>query len=299
MSFAISGSLLAISAATPSIGFVKSAGEFRVDGSAVRGNGTVFEGALVETSGSRSVIQLAGVQITLAPDSRVRVYHDRTVLEKGGESVKGGEGHMVEAATLRIAPFEPDSVIQIDYTAPMRVTVSATGGRAEVRNSAGVLTASVRPGVALAFEPQAAASAAAKLTGVIEVRGHQYFLTDETSKVTVQLQDSADVVKYAGKRVLVTGSALPGSTPGAGASQVIRPVTIQLLGNLKKGAGAAGAAGGIAGAGGAAVPGGAAAGAGISSTAVVAIVGGVAVAGTVGGLAAVGSFDSTAPVSAK
>ena len=117
------GSLLVVSAAAPSIGFVKSAGEFRVDGSAIRGNGTVFEGALVETTTARSVIQLAGTQITLAPDSRVRVYRDRSVLEKGSESVKDGARHVMEAATLRITPSAPGSVVQIDLTAPTRVTV--------------------------------------------------------------------------------------------------------------------------------------------------------------------------------
>jgi hypothetical protein len=173
------GSLLIVSAAAPSIGFVKSAGEFRVDGSAIRGNGTVFEGALVETTTARSVIQLAGTQITLAPDSRVRVYRDRSVLEKGSESVKDVARHVVEAATLRITPSAPGSVVQIDLTAPTRVTVAATGGAAEVRNSTGVLTASLRPGMALAFDPEAAAPGAVKMTGVIESRNASWFLTEE------------------------------------------------------------------------------------------------------------------------
>src|SRR5260370_19344817 len=178
MSLLVSGSLLAVSAASPSIGFVKSAGESRVDVSAVRGNGTVFEGALVETSTARSVIQLAGAQITLAPDSRVRVYRDRTVLEKGSGLVKGGARHVIEAATLRIAPTARDSVVQIEITSPSHVTVATSGGAAEVRNSTGILTASLRPGMALAFDPQAAAAAAVKMTGVIESRSGAYFLTD-------------------------------------------------------------------------------------------------------------------------
>ena len=68
----IAGSLTVLSAAS-SIGFVKSTGEFRVDGAAVHGNGTVFEGNLVETTSARTVIQLGDVQITLAPESRARV----------------------------------------------------------------------------------------------------------------------------------------------------------------------------------------------------------------------------------
>ena len=249
LSLLVTGSLLAISAASPSIGFVKSAGEFRVDGSAVRGNGTVFEGGLVETSTARSVIQLASVQITLAPDSRVRVYRDRTVLEKGSSLVKDGARHVVEAATLRIAPSARDSVVQIEITGPSHVTVSTTGGAAEVRNSSGILTASLRPGMALAFDPQAAAAAAVKMTGVIESRNGAYFLTDETTKVTIQLLEGADISKYAGKRVEVTGSYIPGANPAGGASQLVRAVTIKPVGGKGKAgavAAGAGAAGGAA-----------------------------------------------------
>ena len=256
MSLLVTGSLLAVSAASPSIGFVKSAGEFRVDGSSVRGNGTVFEGALVETSTARSVIQLAGAQITLAPDSRVRVYRDRTVLEKGSSLVKDGARHVVEAATLRIAPAARDSVVQIEITGPSHVTVATSGGAAEVRNSSGVLTASLRPGMALAFDPQAAAAAAVKMTGVIESRSGAYFLMDETTKVTIQLVEGGDVSKYAGKKVEITGSSIPGANPAGGASQLVRAVTVKPVGEKRKvgaaaaaGAGAAGGAAAAAGAG--------------------------------------------------
>src|ERR1039458_533077 len=195
----VTGSLLAVSAASLSIGFVKSAGEFLVDGHTVRGNGTVFEGALVETTTARSVIQLADTQITLAPDSRVRVYRDRTVLESSEEHTSEGARHVIEAATLRIVPSVRESVVQIELTAPSRVTVVASGGAAEVRNSSGVLTANLRPGMALAFEPQAASAAAVKMTGVIESRNGAYFLTDKTTGVTVQLMEGPDASKYVGK----------------------------------------------------------------------------------------------------
>jgi hypothetical protein len=283
------GSLLVVSAASPSIGFVKSSGEFRVDGSAVRGNSTIFDGAVVETTAARSVIQLANAQITLSPDSRVRVYHDRTVLEKGSGSVRDGASHIIEAATLRIAPSARDSVVQIDLTSLSHVTVGARGGPAQVRNSSGVLTASLLPGMALAFNPQAASTAAVKVIGIIEARDGAYLLTDETTKVTVQLLEGPDVIKYAGKKVEVTGSSIPGASPLGGASQLVRAVTIKPVGDKRKIAAAVGAAG--TGAGAAAAGAGAGAAAGLSGAAVAAIVGGVAVAGTVGGLAAAGTFS--------
>ncbi len=282
------GSLIFVSAASPSIGFVKSTGAFRVDGSAVRGNGTVFEGNLIETSTARSVIQLANTQMTLAPESSARVYRDRIVLEKGSGSVKDAAHQVVEADTLRIVPSTQDSIVQIDVNGPSSVTVSALGGATEVRNSSGILTASLRSGMTLAFNPQAAANTAVKMTGVIESRGGAFYLTDETTKVTVQLQESAEVSKNAGKKVTVTGSSIPGAILTAGASQLVRVVAII---PVKAGAVAAGAG---AGAGTAAAAGTAA---GISAPAIAAIVGGVAVAATVGGLAAVGSFSSSAPIS--
>ena len=213
--------------------------------------------------------------------------------------VKDGARHVVEAATLRIAPAARDSVVQIEITGPSHVTVATSGGAAEVRNSSGVLTASLRPGMALAFDPQAAAAAAVKMTGVIESRSGAYFLTDETTKVTIQLLEGADVTKNVGKKVEVTGSAIPGANPVGGASQLVRTVTVKPVGEQEQSwcrrGRWCGAAGGAAAVGGAAA--GAGAAAGLSGAAVGAIVGGVAVAGTVGGLAAAGSFSSDPSVS--
>jgi hypothetical protein len=299
ISIIASASMTLVSATSPSIGFVKSTGEFRVDGSAVHGNGTVFEGNLVETTSARSVIQLADAQITLAPNSSARVYRDRTVLEKGSGFVKDGARHVVQASTLRIVPSTQDSVVQIEITGPSHVTVAARGGAAEVRNSSGILTASLLPGMSLAFSPQAAADAAVKMTGVIESRGGAYFLTDETTGVTVQLE-SPDASKYVGKKVEITGSSIPGAITAGGASQLVRAVTIKSA--RKSGdAAAAGAGAGAAGAGaaGAGAAGAGAAGAGLSGAALGAVVGGVAVGGTAAGLAAVGTFSSSKPVSRR
>ena len=58
-------------------------------------------------------------------------------------------------------------------------------------------------------------------------------VTDETTKVTVQLVDGPDVVKYAGKKVEVTGSSIPGGNPLGGASQLVRAVTIKPVGDKK------------------------------------------------------------------
>lgn len=253
-----------------------------MDGSAVRGNGTVFEGTLVETAAARSVIHLADAQVALAPDSRLRVYHDRAVLEKGSGVVRDGMHYSFEAATLRITPAALASVVQIELNGPSLLTVAARGGPAEVYNSSNILAGRVMPGMALAFEPQVGTPTAVQVTGIVEARDGAFFLTDETTKVTVQLT-GIDLAKNVGKMVTITGTSVPDAAPAGGASQVVH------VANVKKVPAGAGAA--------AAGSGGAGSSAGLSTVAIVAIVGGVAVAGAIGGLAATGAFSSGASVS--
>jgi hypothetical protein len=196
-------------------------------------------------------------------------------LEKGSGFVKDGARHVIEAATLRIVPSVRDSVVQIEITSPSYVTVATRGGAAEVRNSSGVLTASLRPGMALAFNPQAGAAAAVKMTGWIKFKDGAYYLTDETTNVTVQLLASPDVIKYVDVECDITGSSIPDSKPAGNASQLVSTITVVPVKKRKAGA---------------YIPGGAAH-TGLSGGAVAAIIGGVAAAGVVAGLAAAGTFS--------
>jgi hypothetical protein len=292
ISMLVSGCLLAVTAAPASIGTIKSPGDFRVDGSTIIGNGTVFNGNLIETKAARSIIELNGAQITLSPESRVKIFSDHTILENGTGVVRDADKHVIEAATLRISPATKDSVLQIEMTSLKRVSVSARNGSAEVRNASGLLVASLRSGMALAFDPQAAASTAVKMAGTLESRGGSFFLTDATSNIVVELR-GANLAKFAGKKVEVTGSTIAGAAVAAGAAQAVQVTEMKAIGeNLTKAA-AAGAGAAAAGAAGAGA--GAAAGIGVGAT--VAIVGGVAVAGTVGGLAAVGTFKNSVTAS--
>lgn len=270
--------LLLVAVAAPlSIGFVKSTGDFRVDGSTIRQNGTVFDGNLIETTASRSVVELASAEITLSPESRAKVFRDHTVLEKGTGVVKESGNHLIEADTLRISPSAKDSVVQIDVTSPTNITVAARSGSADVRSASGVLVASVRPGLALAFGSQAGAATAFDMTGVEEFKDGKYFLTDATTHVTVQL-DGPELAKYVGKCVEVTGSIIPGATPPAPASELVQVARIKAGSCGNSGAGPVG---------------GAAARGGLSTAAKVAIIGGVAAGGTAVGLAAAGRFNSS------
>jgi len=218
------GCLFAAAAATSSIGFVRSAGDFRVDGSVVRGNSTVFDGNVIETSAARSVVQLDGSQLTLAPDSRAKVYRDRTILEKGTGTLREANQHFFQADTLQISPGAKDSVVQVDVVSASRISVFAVSGSAQVRNSTGILVASIRPGMALAFDaapPQSGGSTAVKMTGTVNVIDGKYFITDATANVTAELRGS-DLAKLAGKTVEITGSIIPNATATAPAKTQIK-----------------------------------------------------------------------------
>jgi hypothetical protein len=292
------GCLLHATAAPVSIGVIRSPGEVRVDGSLIRGNGTLFDGSMVETSDARSDIQLAdGARVTLTPESRATVYHDRTVLEQGVGVVRNAEGRVVDARTLQVSSAGKDSVLQIEMSRPGHVVVAARIGAAEVRTASGLLVARVAAGTALDFDPQSSQSSSAappvKMTGCLVNQGGVYLLTDQTSRTTIELQGSG-LARYNGNRIEVTGSVVPNLTPVGGADQVVLASNVKSLGPCSGKPSSPAAAAGRGGAAGKAA-GGAAAGAGIgiglSGAAIGAIAGGVAVAGTVTGLAASGSFS--------
>jgi len=284
LSLLTSGCLLFLTAAPPSIGVIRSTGDFQLDGSSIRGNATVFEGSTIQTTGAQSTIQLSdGAEIVLAPNSRVQIYRDRMVLQQGAQRITNGQKHPIEAASLRISPMDAHTVAEIVAKDNNSVSVAAREGSVDVWNGAGVLVATARPGLALAFDTQAGGAAtASKLSGCLVKKGGKYLLTDSTTNVTVELT-GPDVAKNVGHQVQITGSMIPNAAPAAGATQVVQVVTVDSVGAACSGGGKAAA--------------GAAAGAGLSAVAIGAIVGGVAVAGTLIGLGVAGTFSGKSATS--
>jgi hypothetical protein len=265
LSLMTSGCLLFMMAAPPSIGVIRSSGDFQVDGATVSGNATLFEGSTVQTAATQSKIQWStGAAIVLAPNSRAQVYKDH-----------------FEAATLRISPADTHTIAQIVSQDSNHVSISAVQGLVDVRNGAGVLVATVRPGLALAFSTQAGGAATAtKMSGCLGMKNGHYVMTDNTTGVTVELK-GPEVAKNNGHQVEITGSMIPGATPPAGASQVVQVVSVNSVGakcNIPGGAVVAG-------------------GAGLSTGAIIAIVAGVAAVATTVGLAAAGTFNSKSATS--
>lgn len=274
----VCGSLVALSASPPVIGVAQSRGVFFLNNASVPGTGTILDGASVQTTTTSSDVSLkSGDRVTLASNSAAKVFQDRLVLENGMAELKHVSAYHIETGSLRIGTSGTGALVRVAVDKGNEVKVSAVAGAAEVRNGQGLLVARIFPGTLL--QMKAVAATTSKLTGAIESKGGIFFLTDETTKVRVELRGS-NLKHLVGQRVQVTGTSASGETPAGDASQVILVTSSAQVTVL--GAGST-AAGGVAA--------GAAVATGIPAT-TVAIVGGVAAAGTVGGLAAAGTFSS-------
>ena len=263
----VCGSLVFASASPPVIGVVRSVGAFRINQASVPGSATLFDGSSLQTGATSSNINLkTGQRLLLASSSAAEIHQDRLVLSKGTAELSSAAAYRIDTPSLHIGATDPTTSIRVMIDDAKRVRVTATGGRAEVRNSQGILLAQVFSGSAV--QVPTGADTPTKFTGVIrEVHG-KYLLTDEATKVTVELR-GAQVARQKGKHVLVTGAILAGETPAPGASQIIN-VAEAVVVKTAAGAAAAGA--------------GAATSTGLSTTTIAVIGGAAAVGGTVGGL---------------
>jgi len=287
--FALSLALGLTGAAPRVIGTVTASGAFRLNGDTVLANGTLMEGAVLETGRSDSSVRMAGARLFLGPDSRGKIYSDRIILEQGETRMESGAAFHLEALGLTIRPDRETSTGRIGLLGRNRVRVAALTGVFQVRNRRGVLVAKVTAGSALAFEPQGPADATVThITGTLLEHSGHFLLTDQVTQVTVEITGPG-LAAHVGQVVEVTGSLDPAATPVAGASQVIAAAqvrTIVAAGVPGRGAAAAGAGGG-------------ASGVGVGLT-TIAVIGGVAAAATLGGLAASGALpgqSSTTPES--
>lgn len=123
------------SAASPVIGIASAGGSFALDRAAVSGNGTLFQGSVVETGKSSSELRLRnGVRLLLDTGTSSRVYSDHLVLERGTGQVERGTSYRIEAGALRIEPGQGPAKVSVSGS---RVHVSALGGPVRVSNASG------------------------------------------------------------------------------------------------------------------------------------------------------------------
>jgi hypothetical protein len=261
---ALLASTLTLTAAGPAIGFVQASGEFRLNQAATRGNGTLFDGSVLETSAVRSDVSLTnGGHLALAPNSKTRIFKDRAILETGAAEMAASQYKLI-AAKLTIT----GSSAQVAVDSPTKVRVGAISSPVEVRNSENMLLARLNPGHALEFDQAGGASGPVKLKGTLKCTNdagkNMYTITDETTNVAYEVQGK-NLDKYCGKVITVNGSVVPGAAGVAGAT-VVAVSTVAVA----AGAGAA---------------------AGLSGAAIAGVAIGGATAGILGGCGAAGCFS--------
>ena len=273
-----------LTASPPVIGVARSWGAFFVNNASVPGSATVFDGTSLKTADASSNINLTGGErVMLASKSAAIVHPDRLSLDHGAAEFSGMAAYRVEARSLRIGASDSAAHIRVGIDRQNRVLVASVGGSAEVRNSQGRLVARVASGVALAFS--AASPEAIDMTGVVEVEDGKYYLTDDATKVKVELRGN-DLAKLSGKRVHITGAVDSAEAGSAGAAQVVSVASATVAAAT---VGAAGTGGAAAGAG--------ATVAGFSATTLAVAGGATAVGGTLAGLATTGLIGGTTSVS--
>src|SRR6185295_3611452 len=129
---------------------------FTVERSRVYGNSTLFAGAVVETGNASSQLTLNnGAKLQLGADSRARVFENKLILERGTTQGVGPKGFQIEARGLRVAGESPESRLWVTFADSKFVQIAALTGSVRVTDRAGMLMASLLPGGAMKFDPQA------------------------------------------------------------------------------------------------------------------------------------------------
>jgi hypothetical protein len=215
----LSTSFAIVAASPPVIGVARSRTALIVNHASVPGVATILNGTLVETTDTPSNLNLAnGEQIVLAPNSSGRVQQERLILDRGAAEFTGSSVYRIETADFRVGTSSPTSHIQVALRGAEHIHVEAFGGAGEVSNAQGLLVANVLAGTAL--ELQATGATSTQLAGIVRSRNGRFLLTDEVSRVGVELR-GANLSSFVNKQVEIVGSRIPDALALAGTSQVV------------------------------------------------------------------------------
>jgi hypothetical protein len=212
-------SLVIAAASPPVIGVARSRTAMIVNHASVPGVATILEGTSVETTDTPSNVNLTnGERLVLAPASSARIQQDRLILDRGGAELTGSRVYRLETTDFRIGASTLASHVQITTQGAGHVHVEAVGGAAEVRNAQGLLIAKVQANTALQLQPTKTSTT--QLEGVVRNQEGKFFLTDELTRVGVELR-GGNLASFVGRRVGIVGSPLADAPALADASQVI------------------------------------------------------------------------------
>jgi hypothetical protein len=138
-----------LNAETGPIGSVLAHGELRVDGHAIKGSGTAFDGSVVETGSevqSNADLRLVdGARITLHSNSHGTFYRDHFVLDRGEAEVSSPAPYRVEVDALVVRTTGSNSSARITIGQGHAIGVFAKEGHVKVAGDRGNVLALVDP----------------------------------------------------------------------------------------------------------------------------------------------------------
>lgn len=252
-------------AGTSAIGTASARGNMRVDGYAVKGDATLFNGTVVETGQNSVALRLDNdVEVKLATDTQGTLYRDHIVLQHGSTELKTSSPFQVEAHGLRVTAVQPNSTGTVSMGEQNTVEVAALTGAFRVTNSRGFVLAKIKPGSAVSFGASQAAPVRSAnpvqmtLFGdLVSENGHYYLNLPSPDLGVVYELTGSNLASMVGKRITITGLVDFNAKPTGNASYLINVQNAQEMappsGNSHKkaailalvGAGAAGTAIGL------------------------------------------------------
>ena len=210
-------------AGSNAIGTASARGDMRIDGYAVKGNATLFDGTVVETDQATAALRLGqGVEIKLASASRGTLYRDRMVLEQGESEFASSNSFSLEAKGLRVTPDQPSSRAVVSMTGLTTIEVAALAGGFQIANDRGLLLAHLSTGRAMSFAMQTQTGGGGSITveGQLYKEDGHYYIMQSLSN-TIYLLKGRGFFWSEGQEVTITGTTDPRATPTGGAKAVI------------------------------------------------------------------------------
>ena len=202
----------------------------------MKGNATLFDGSVVETSQASADLRLnKGVEITMSPASRGTLYSDHLVLQQGQSELMSSESFQLQANGLHVVPGAPHSRGVVSVKQGNTIEVASLEGNFGVSNDSGVMLANILPGHSFSFAMQAAANSS-DFSGVGLVtfdNGTYYLTTDPNVRYILNCKDAHSFV---GNKVVVTGT-LQGGAAGSGGTLCVKTIDINgptSMGSKKK-----------------------------------------------------------------
>lgn len=213
-------------AGTLSIGTASARGDLRVDDYNVKGNATLFDGSVVETSQASADLRLnKGTEITMAAASRGTLYKDHIVLQQGQSELASSEPFEVQASRLRVVPDGPHVRGVVSMMPGNSVEVSSLDGNLKVSDDHGIMLANILPGQSFSFAMQDATDSGDFYgVGLVSFDNGTYYLTtDSNVRYVLTCKDPSH---YVGAKVIVTGTLQGGTTANQGTMLCVKTMEV-------------------------------------------------------------------------